>query len=64
MRAASPASLRITLDLLRAMRGRSLAYCLQTEYVLAREVTRSADFAEGVRSMLVDKDRRPDWKNS
>lgn len=64
MRAASPASLRIALELLRAMRGRSLAYCLQTEYALAREVTRSADFAEGVRAMLVDKDRRPIWKDS
>lgn len=61
MRAASPASLRTTLDLLRGARGRTLDECLQVELALAKAVTRSADFAEGVRAMLVDKDRKPRW---
>jgi enoyl-CoA hydratase len=62
MRAASPASLRTTLDLLRAARGRTLEDCLQAELALAKQVTRGADFAEGVRAVLVDKDRRPRWR--
>jgi enoyl-CoA hydratase len=61
MRAASPASLRTTLNLLHAGRGRTLDECLQAELALAEAVTRSADFAEGVRAVLVDKDRKPRW---
>ena len=59
--AASPASLRITFDLLRRTRGLGLADCLALELELAKRVTRSADFAEGVRAALVDRDRAPVW---
>jgi enoyl-CoA hydratase len=61
MRAVSPASLRTTLDLLRAARGRTLEACLEIELTLAKQVTRGTDFAEGVRAMLVDKDHKPHW---
>lgn len=61
MRAASPASLNLTLFAMRGARGRSLAECLATELDLARQITRGADFNEGVRAMLVDKDRQPSW---
>lgn len=64
MRSASPASLQLTLDLLQAARGRPLDECLRVELDLAKAVTRGADFAEGVRAMLVDKDRRPIWPSA
>lgn len=61
---ASPASLRNTLALLDRMRTATLAECLAAELALAREVTRGPEFAEGVRAMLVDKDREPRWPSA
>ncbi|SEN84569.1 enoyl-CoA hydratase/isomerase family protein [Actinacidiphila rubida] len=61
LRAASPMSLRITFDLLRAGAGDSLDGCLARELELARRTAREPDFHEGVRALLVDKDRRPRW---
>lgn len=56
-------SLRMTLKEIRAGRGRSLAECLEMEYRLAAHVVDGpSDFAEGVRALLVDKDRKPSWK--
>lgn len=59
---ASPMSLEITFDLLRAGADSTLEDCLARELELACRTARSADFAEGVRAALVDKDRRPVWK--
>ena len=61
MRAASPASLAITFDLFRRGSTLTLARCLEMEYQLAVRVARSADFLEGVRAMVIDKDRTPRW---
>ena len=57
----SPTSLCVTLALLRQTRGLSLPACLDIELRLTRAMTRGHDFAEGVRAMLVDKDRKPRW---
>jgi enoyl-CoA hydratase len=59
--AASPASLAATAGLLRAGAGSTLEECLARELELACVTARSADFQEGVRAALVDKDRRPVW---
>ena len=61
MRSASPSSLRWTFDLLRAGAGRTLEECQRAELELTRIVTLHPDFVEGVRAMVVDKDRRPQW---
>lgn len=58
---AAPSSLDTTLDLLERTDGLSLAQCLAIELDLALKVTRSQNFAEGVRALLVDKDRNPRW---
>lgn len=61
LRAASPAAVLWTEQLLRAGARRSLAQCLRAEWRLVRQITRLPDFAEGVRAMVVDKDRQPRW---
>lgn len=60
---ASPMSLRITWDLLRAGEGSTLEDCLARELDLAVRTAREPDFHEGVRALLVDKDRRPAWSS-
>jgi enoyl-CoA hydratase len=61
LRAMSPSSVLWTFDLVRAGAGRSLPACLAAELALTRRVTVHPDFLEGVRAMVVDKDRQPRW---
>ncbi len=61
LRGASPSSLVITHALLSGGAGASVAACLERDLRLAVRVAGLPDFAEGVRAMLVDKDRRPAW---
>lgn len=60
--AGSPYSARITLELFQKTKGQSLENCLKLERQLANEACRHPDFVEGIRSVLVDKDRNPCWK--
>lgn len=43
-------------------RHSSLRECFQAELVLAVNAVRNPEFAEGVRALLVDKDRKPAWQ--
>jgi enoyl-CoA hydratase len=62
--AGSPYSVEITLDLFARTDGLSLADCLELEKQLASQACRHPDFIEGIRSVLVDKDRNPQWQRS
>ncbi len=58
----SPTSLKVALRLLRAARAsNSLQECLAREYRAALQVFDSAEFIEGVRAAIIDKDRQPKW---
>lgn len=61
LEALSPTALNITLELL--MRGRTLSLfdCLKMEHDLSLEVVKTHDFKEGVRSLLIDKDKTFIW---
>ena len=59
--AASPSSVLWSHELLRRGADRTLEECLQAELALTRHATRHPDFLEGVRAMVVDKDRTPRW---
>ncbi len=61
LRAASPSSVMWSFEGIRRGAGRSLEECLQAELALTRHATRQPDFLEGVRAMVVDKDRAPRW---
>ncbi|HQT80211.1 MAG TPA: enoyl-CoA hydratase/isomerase family protein, partial [Rhodopila sp.] len=62
MRHVSPSSLHWTLKALRRGRDLTLKQALDAEFALTRTTMAHPDFAEGVRAMVVDKDRNPAWK--
>ena len=61
---ASPAAVLRTFDAVQAGAGYTLEQALAAELVLTRTATRHPDFAEGIRAMLVDKDRAPRWADA
>ena len=61
LRAVSPSALFWTRRLLAEGETRTLAQCLAAEFALGRTTMRHPDFVEGVRAMVVDKDRNPRW---
>ncbi len=61
LRAVSPTAVLWTFELMRLGAGRTLEQCLAIEHAMAGYAIRSPDFAEGVRAMVIDKDRKPRW---
>lgn len=67
LKKSSPTSLKITLEgLKRGANCKTLGEDLHMEFRLSQACTRQkdSDFMEGVRAILVDKDRNPKWKPS
>ena len=61
LRARSPTATLWAFELMRLGAGRTLEQCLDIERALAGHAIRHPDFAEGVRAMVIDKDRNPRW---
>jgi len=57
-----PTSARVILEQYRRGRHLSLRETFERELELSVQLTRRPDFAEGVRALLVDKDRNPRWQ--
>jgi enoyl-CoA hydratase len=58
----SPKSLKLTLAAVRNARGLgSLEAALNVEYRLCVRLFEDGEFVEGVRALIVDKDRKPKW---
>jgi enoyl-CoA hydratase/carnithine racemase len=60
-REGSPTSAAVIFELLKRGRGRSLRECFDLELNLALEFCRRPEFVEGVRALLIDKDKKPRW---
>jgi enoyl-CoA hydratase len=61
LRAMSPSAVLWSFDIIRRGATRTLRTCLAGELALTRHVTAHPDFAEGVRAMVIDKDKDPHW---
>ncbi len=62
LRRNSPSAVHWSFAILRAGAHRSLPQALAAELELATRVTALPEFFEGVRAVLVDKDRAPKWQ--
>ncbi|RQO72965.1 enoyl-CoA hydratase [Aquitalea sp. FJL05] len=56
-----PVSAAVTWEIFQRARHLSLAEALRMELILSLNFCHKPDFREGVRALLVDKDRQPQW---
>ena len=61
LQAGSPGSARLAWELHRHPQTRELADAFRTEFTVGLHVCSHGDFAEGIRALLIDKDRQPKW---
>lgn len=58
----SPAAMAFITRQLHQGRHFSLAQVFRSELSLAMNISESGEFAEGIRALLIDKDRQPSWR--
>lgn len=58
----SPLSLGVTFERMKRAAGQDFDLIIEDDYVIARRFMRGEEFFEGVRAMLVDKDKTPRWQ--
>ena len=64
MRSASPLSINVSYEYIKRMCDLSLMDVLNQDYSLAMNFVKIGEFQEGIRALLIDKDKTPKWKYS
>ncbi len=64
MKTRSPLAMAVTLEMLRRGRHLPLEVCFDLELHLDRQWFERGDLIEGVRALIVDKDKKPQWNPS
>ena len=59
----APLSLSVAFQQLKRGAGLDFDDCMRMEYRIVNRALAWADFAEGVRALIVDKDRNPQWRH-
>lgn len=62
LKAKSPLSLKVTFAQIKKAKSMSMAECVQMDYCLVGHFMHHPDFYEGVRALLIDKDKKPKWQ--
>jgi enoyl-CoA hydratase/carnithine racemase len=58
----APLSLKVTLAQIHKAKSLSMGDCLKMDYRLVNHFMSDSDFYEGIRALLVDKDKSPHWQ--
>lgn len=58
----SPISLKVTFEQLKRAKGMSFDAAMQQELRLSHHMLQDSDFLEGVRALLIDKDKNANWQ--
>jgi enoyl-CoA hydratase len=62
IRTKSPTSLKIALAQVRRGAHWDFSECMRAEFRIVSRIVEGADFYEGVRAVIVDKDNAPRWR--
>lgn len=62
LRAKSPLSMKVTFEEIRTASHLNFDTCMEMEFGIMRGFLQSHDFFEGIRALLVDKDKKPIWE--
>ncbi|GGF56719.1 enoyl-CoA hydratase/isomerase family protein [Alteromonas lipolytica] len=64
LRQGSPITMHLVWEQIQRGRHLSLAECFKMELIMSCRCAESGEFAEGVRALLIDKDKTPHWQFS
>lgn len=62
LKSYSPKSLRVTFSHIARSRGQELKDVLKNDFRIVQHFMKEADFFEGIRAYLIDKDAKPQWQ--